>query len=586
MMRHGIPLALLLSLSVGVSAAPAQLGPWVKDESNGFKFKGLAKWDQVPTKFQEVAVVGKWSGRSKRGSWEPECNVLRFLRKSGEGESGTPPNFGDGFPAGGMPGYESLFRFQPKDLWEYLERNWMLKGWDVEPDPGFRMSDKKLKAELRVYRQKGPPGRPEREYATSIGVIYAAQVEKADGTGDASFGVVYLCSKADEEQMESAFRRSISSFKVLDLSEAEELEEGESVSDDNIFVDSEQKPEEWRAARKKKLIAGWDAVDTKNYLIVFNKEVKPLLVKTIAKHIEAIRDQIYSKLFPPAREMKAISVVRVCKDPQEYHRYGGPGGSAGYWSRGDEELVFYQDKSNEKDSLRVLYHEAFHQYIHYAVGDVAPHSWFNEGHGDYFAGFDYKDGKFVSNVFRWRTGTISDALSTKSYVPLDQFLTYSQGQYYANAGLCYAQGWSLVYFLREVERRKLKQYQKYWGLLDKYFDAIKANVKEVKERGLGGLEVPVPPPEPSGEAPLEPEAVAPTPEAPHALVPGLEGSFPGENAAAGAPKRLEAAEGESETSAGPGKVASVEDALDAAVKRAFEGIDLAQLEKDWVEFSK
>ena len=40
------------------------------------------------------------------------------------------------------------------------------------------------------------------------------------------------------------------------------------------------------------------------------------------------------------------------------------------------------------DTLAVLYHEAFHQFIFYSVGEVAPHSWFNEGHGDYFSGAD------------------------------------------------------------------------------------------------------------------------------------------------------------------------------------------------------
>jgi len=590
MTRIGTAILLLGLLAGGAAAAPVTLGPHIKDESNGYKLRIPLKWEQVPTKFQEVAIVGKWGGRAKRGYYEPFCNVLRFVRAAKEGgaeESGLP----GGFPVGGMPGYEGLLRFQPKDLWEYLGRNTVVGSWPPTPEPDFKMADKSLRADVRVFREAPRGGGAPRDVAQYSGLAIAAQIEKADGSGDAVFGVIFVCSQADEEQMANAFRQAIRSFKLLDLAEADTPEEGEdAVTDADIFVDSETKPEAWRAARKKKLIQGWDAVDTKNYLVVYNKEVKPLLVKTIAKHIEAIREQVYEKLFPPAREMKAISVVRVCKDPQEYARYGGPGGSAGYWSRGDEELVFYQDKSNEKDSLRVLYHEAFHQYIHYAVGDVAPHSWFNEGHGDYFAGFDYKDGKFVPNVFRWRTGIIADALATRSYVPLDQFLKYTQGQYYANPGLCYAQGWSFIYFLREVERRKLKQYQKYFGLLDKYFAAIKANVKDVRENGLEGLSTPPPPPpEVAGgdsSAPYSEPGDESAPAAPPGLVPGLEVPFPGEHAAAGAPKRLESAAGETETSAGPGKITSVQDALESGVDKAFEGIDLAQLEKDWIEFSK
>ena len=57
-------------------------------------------------------------------------------------------------------------------------------------------------------------------------------------------------------------------------------------------------------------------------------------------------------------------------------------------------------------TLAVLYHEAFHQYIYYSVGKVAPHSWFNEGHGDYYAGARYADKKFTIRPFAWRVPAV------------------------------------------------------------------------------------------------------------------------------------------------------------------------------------
>src|SRR6185369_1997760 len=114
-------------------------------------------------------------------------------------------------------------------------------------------------------------------------------------------------------------------------------------------------------------------------------------VKELGRQIEIIRGE-YEKLFPPVHEVTAISVVRLFSEQSEYHQYGGPRGSAGFWSSDREELVLFEnfdsmskDKSKE-NALSVMYHEAFHQYVFYAVGNVAPHSWFNEGHGDYFAG--------------------------------------------------------------------------------------------------------------------------------------------------------------------------------------------------------
>ena len=376
------------------------------------------------------------------------------------------------------------------------------------------------------------------------------------------------------------FTHSIKRFRILDDDDEDE-EEG--ASDADIFVDSESKPEIWREARKRKLksLKDWAAIDTQNYLIVYNKAVKKKLIKKVAKHIEALRAQVYEKLFPPSREIKAVSVVRVCKDMAEYHKYGGPGGSAGYWSRRDEELVI--PGSLAKDSLRVLYHEAFHQYIHYAVGDVAPHSWFNEGHGDYFAGHNYSSRKFKPAPFAWRKGIIASALGSKTYVPLKDFLRYTQGQYYANASLCYAQGWSFVYFLRETERRKIKKYKKYWGLLDKYFAAIKRNVKAIEGLNEGPTK-----PDEEGAEEVPAEEVEPEPAPPTLKrLPGLEEPFPGENPAAGAgpDPDAKAASGETRTVAGP-KLTGVASALDLAIDEMLTRIDIEQREKDWISFSK
>ncbi|MHC4930821.1 MAG: gluzincin family metallopeptidase [Planctomycetota bacterium] len=579
---------LLLALSVGSTAGTLSLGKRYRDDSSGFQIQIPSKWEQVPTKFQDVATVGKWTGKAETyDAYDGVLYVLRFLEVAEKKEEETPEDV----LKRGIPGYSDLLRRQPKSVWEYVEKFFWGKFDIVEDDPDFK-AKKGLKIHFRVYKARLREGADAKKAAKRQRMIIGAQVKTVEKS-DSCYGIVYGCSVADEKNMLRTFKSSISRFRVLDPDVEDDEEEG--VSDEDIFVNSEEKPEAWRAARKRKLIPGWDAVDTKNYLIVFNRDVKKPLLKQIAKHIEAIREQIYEQLFPPAKEVTAISVVRVCKDRGEYHRYGGPPGSAGYWSRGDEELVFYQDKSNKKDSLRVLYHEAFHQYIHYAVGDVAPHSWFNEGHGDYFAGHNYVSRKFMAKPFRWRTGIISSAIGQKTYVPLSKFLKYTQGEYYANAGLCYAQGWSFVYFLREVERRKIRKYKKYWGLLDRYFEGIKRNVKSVKEKGIEGLNQPPEKPdsdkEPEEEVEDPGEVTAGTEPTgkPVGLprLPGLEKPFPGEHPEAGAGEAdgAKAQTGETRSVAGP-QINSVKTALDAAVDDAFKGIDIEQLEKDWITFSK
>ncbi len=156
-----------------------------------------------------------------------------------------------------------------------------------------------------------------------------------------------------------------------------------------------------RKSVRRDLAKGWKALDTENFILVYDtRDTK--LVKKIARDIECMR-KVYREYFAPVKKIEAVSIVRICKNQQEYFRYGGRPGTGGYWHPGNEELVFFdyartereksakekrksKRKLSSKDSYLVLYHEAFHQYIFYAAGSFSPHDWFNEGHGDFFSG--------------------------------------------------------------------------------------------------------------------------------------------------------------------------------------------------------
>jgi hypothetical protein len=244
---------------------------------------------------------------------------------------------------------------------------------------------------------------------------------------------------------------------------------------------SQDREARFKQILETKVIKGWKAELTENYILLHSDEVDASMVRAIGKQIEALRAQVYEVMFPPDREIKDVSIVRVCKDQTQYMGYGAPGGSAGYWDSHSEELVFYEDQSNKDDSLRVLYHEAFHQYIFYSVGDFAPHSWFNEGHGDYFAGHNYKGGKFVRDVFQWRVSGAKEWKRSAKRPPLREWIQWTQSQYYGRnkeniPGLAnYELGWSLVYFLRTTKKPE------YQGVLDRYFNSLKGAVTRKRE---------------------------------------------------------------------------------------------------------
>ncbi len=269
---------------------------------------------------------------------------------------------------------------------------------------------------------------------------------------------------------------------------------------------------------------GWRLLESENYFILTDDEDKDFMEELIVR-LEAIRD-IYEEHYP-AEEARAIvrrpkkvdeaepaggerpgaeseeakpryaaeetsaaldpveasrmSVLRVCKNAQAYHSYGGPKESAGYWNAADEELVVYDDQSGggRRDTWITLNHEAFHQYIYYFYGAIHPHSWYNEGTGDFYSGYELKHNRFILKENPWRKTTVQELIRSGKHAPLKEFVTWSRDEYYGHndreleGSSCYAQGWSLVYFLRTGEKKRARGWKPEWnGILDTYLKTL------------------------------------------------------------------------------------------------------------------
>jgi hypothetical protein len=342
--------------------------------------------------------------------------------------------------------------------------------------------------------------------------VYAALYEVVPGR---HIVLVYNCTgeKGDWNKHEAAYRKMARSF---DLMRKDKVEAGPEISKGDLRGQKRRELEQSIAS-----MPGWWLLETENYFILTDSDDKRF-VEEIAVRLEAIRD-IYERDYPAEKarsvveaserpstqgepgeegaeppeaeeeedrtvagkkhlELSRTSVVRICKDADMYYSYGGPGGSAGYWSSFHKELVLYDDRQGggRDNTYAVLNHEAFHQYIYYFYGSLAPHSWYNEGTGDYYSGyrFDIKRKKFELGPFDWRTGTIKETLRQDNHVPLKQFVRWTQGEYYGNndlgasGGDNYAQGWSFIFFLRHG-KGKPKGWNKAWdGILDTYLDTL------------------------------------------------------------------------------------------------------------------
>ncbi len=332
---------------------------------------------------------------------------------------------------------------------------------------------------------RSQPGKPRNGWTSTI---YTLTLRRPGGAkltgwcyayrqeGKRTVAFVATCAPSDFEEQEKIWRHMA---ERADLSEPE----GQDLTKlQQKYARSGLRGVDYRIEVRRKMVRGWKAEDTENFIVLYHTNDQPL-IRTLLADIESIRKE-YIKLFPPAGEITAVSTVRVCRDRTEYMAYGGPPGSAGYWNYAAEELVFYDAQVKEKgkrssgdaNTFIVLYHEAFHQYIHYSAGEVPPHSWFNEGHGDYFSGADVVGSKVRKiGVNPWRFGTIQRAVNEAKFVPWKEILRFEQPEYYRGdrVGLCYAQGWSMVYFLRQSP--VVAKHPQWSKVLDTYFNELKAD---------------------------------------------------------------------------------------------------------------
>ncbi|MCP4094186.1 MAG: hypothetical protein GY747_12125 [Planctomycetes bacterium] len=230
---------------------------------------------------------------------------------------------------------------------------------------------------------------------------------------------------------------------------------------------------------------GWKLIETpsKNYLIKTNSDDKKDINEVI-RRLEASR-KLYEKDFPPATPITQISVVRICATQSDFNTYGKTGGGvAGYFNPGSEELVLYFPQGSADMTMSVMTHEGFHQYCHFLFNRVAAHRWFDEGHGDYYGAWKMRGKTLVPNDDMKgglsRTPIIKAMLKEGTAAPLSKHIRFSHQEWQTQGPIgvsCYAQSFSIIYFLREGARGKVSS--KYWK--KEYADIIPNYMKHLNE---------------------------------------------------------------------------------------------------------
>lgn len=466
------PFLTLLALALPAFAqTKVELDKELKVKEWGYLIRPLKGWNSMPADQEDRYAVGRWKLAmdefEKRGDWDMmrsgqfcELKIMRIQLQveTPTGQTASGPAAGE--PAPKPAAFSSARDY--KNVEEWIEATWSgaSKRWLRTPIKGGKMA-----GDLYEFGAGSS--------SVTIGVFRYLGVEWA---------VTYTCfEETYKKTWKDWYFKSIQSFKVYENVDP-------AVADASRKDINQLEGEEKRAALNATIAGkpGWFAVNTKYYVFLSNADRQ--FVEKLAKDLEVVREKVYVPTFKPRNQKIPLNPVRVFATQSEYHQFGGPGGSAGYFSPSKGELVLFQkfedlSSNKSKDDCRsVMFHEGLHQYVHFAIGDVSPHSWFNEGHGDYFAGLNVSGGSIgKTQLFSWRVDYLKQHMREgNDLVPLRSLLRYSQGEYYSNAGLKYSQGWALIYYLREVNKDKTLK-----DALDTYFNYLADNVAAFRSKKKG-----------------------------------------------------------------------------------------------------
>jgi hypothetical protein len=176
-------------------------------------------------------------------------------------------------------------------------------------------------------------------------------------------------------------------------------------------------------------------------------------------------------------------VIRVFKERDGYLAYVGETlkWSGGVWMPSKKELAvspcdWAKGLKKRQLILNTLYHEGFHQYFFYALGQIPSSRWFDEGHAQYFEGINFKGGKNYSiELPKYSIKEIIKFVEIGKASEIPELLKKNYPEFYSSEEKDrhqnYTMALALVYFLRKGAPA-MKNGNNYSEIPEKYYDAL------------------------------------------------------------------------------------------------------------------
>ena len=457
-----------------IEGSALKLGKRETIRSLGLSFRTFDEFKSRPTSFPRIftnsktkekyyKVVDIWCYKQYIGSWGNKNSTLNIYEMSL-----FPPDNSSGYVAE----VDASKKYRTKSNSAYWNKN-EKKQW-LELFSGKKMEKKvrsikdKYGTIVEIYSFKEKNG--------LLGLFVVSNKRKVKNN------VVFIYTVNDVSSKKQAMKLIYSSIKSIRFtsiarkakSVAKKKKAG---SNPDIEISKE------KVIRNIKNLKDWWGIESKDYFIITNY---PKSSKSFIKELEAeliSSQKVYSRFYKRTTPLKDVNVVRVFKERDDYATYVGKEKewSMGLWISSKKELVISPMLHGKKEDvesaqIKILRHEAFHQYLHFALGQVQSSAWFNEGNAVFFEGIRRVGRKLKiepSNYLQLLKNMIKRKLDINALLKMNYEEFYSDAKGKKKVSENYALAWGIIYFLyKEAPKIKKKTGRDYTKILRNYYNSL------------------------------------------------------------------------------------------------------------------
>ena len=191
--------------------------------------------------------------------------------------------------------------------------------------------------------------------------------------------------------------------------------------------------------------ANWHFTDSPEFVVLDDLDGTASFIPALTNDLRTMRRKYAEALPTHIDGSNVLCVARIFGSRDEYLDVIDEDMSwtAAYWSPQRRELVAYLPSGGERDLLKTVRHEAFHQYLSYATSMIPVSPWLNEGYAQYFEDVDDDDWGYGNDVTPEWIETAS--LSIRGVLAMDYLQFYDGTD--AERRFKYRLAWSIARFL-------------------------------------------------------------------------------------------------------------------------------------------